>query len=77
MILGSKAIEKGHKIEKTNNICEKLRQINRRIGTKKMDILTLFDNDLDALIRKIEGAVENRFNDLCNVKKGIKSKFLL
>ena len=67
MILGLKAIEKGHKIKKTNNICEKLSQINRQIGTKEMDIITLFDKDLDALIRRVESTVENRFNDSCNV----------
>lgn len=32
-----------------------------------MDILTLFDNDLDALIRRIESVIENKFNDSTDV----------
>jgi len=58
LILGIKVNPDGHSKEKTESICKKLAEINEKAGNKKMEIIPIFDSDIEALTRKVEREIE-------------------
>lgn len=59
-ILGVKVNSKGNSEKKTRSICKKLAEINEKTGNKKMDIIPIFDSDIEAFARKVEREIEHR-----------------
>jgi len=57
LILGRKTNPKGGAKEKTTRICQKLLPINEKIGNKKIELIPVFDNDLEKLITKVENEI--------------------
>jgi len=62
LILGVNANPKGKSEEKTKRICQKLIRINEKIGNKKIELIPIFDNDLGALIKKIETKINRKLS---------------
>ena len=59
-ILGIKANPMGGAEEKTKMVCQKLTQINEKIGDKKIELIAVFDNDLKTLIKKVEREIDRK-----------------
>jgi len=59
-ILGGQTNPKGSAKEKTNQICQKLLQINEKIGNKTVNLIPVFDNDLRVLIAKVESEIDRK-----------------
>ena len=59
-ILGRKTNPKGGAKEKTNRICQKLVEVNEKIGNKKVELIPVFDNDLGKLVTKIESEIDRK-----------------
>lgn len=64
MILGVKCNPRGGGEEKTRRICQKLMQINERMGNKKMDLICVFDEDLAELAARVGREIEQRLSDV-------------
>ena len=58
IILGVKAMMDSE--EKTKRICHKLSKINEEVGNKKIEIIPVFDNDLEILMKKIKREINQR-----------------
>lgn len=60
LILGAKENPSGDREKKTRRICKKLMEINENTGNKKMEIIPIFDGDVEALAQKVENEIERR-----------------
>lgn len=59
-ILGVKSNPKGSTKEKTKMLCQKLAEVNEKIGNKRMDLIPLFDDDLKELIIHVESEIDRK-----------------
>jgi hypothetical protein len=57
-ILGVKSNPKGSTKEKTKLLCKKLAEVNEKIGNKRMDLIPLFDDDLEKLNIHVESEID-------------------
>jgi hypothetical protein len=66
-ILGTNVNPIGAGEEKTQNICQKLRQINEKVGNKKIELILVFNADVKELTKDVEEKIVgklDRRNDL-------------
>lgn len=61
-ILGVNVNPRGGSEEKTRMIYKKLIRINEKVGNKKIELIPVFDNDLGALIKKIESKINQKLS---------------
>ena len=46
--------------KKTNRICQKLVEVNEKIGNKTVELIPVFDNDLGELVTKVESEIDRK-----------------
>lgn len=63
VILGVNVNSRGKSKEKTKRICQKLMRINKLVGNKKIELILIFDNDLEALFKKLKRKINQKLSD--------------
>jgi len=61
-ILGTKINCKGAGKKKTQNICQKLKQINEKVGNKKIELIPISKDDAEKLTKKVKEMIISKLD---------------